>query len=98
MIGGIDGDMMGQIVGGQIGGISKALPQSGCIWPLVHWQVHSALACSPNIMLTENASKATHFRMFISLARHKVIAPVANAAGHSQCGCYHAVANVNPRA
>ena len=41
-MGAMDGPAMGQIVGGQIGGRSIEFWQSGCIWPLTHWQTHSA--------------------------------------------------------
>ena len=44
LIGVIDGDKIGQIVGGQIGGKSMAFWQRGCICPLTHCQMHSALA------------------------------------------------------
>jgi hypothetical protein len=51
--GATDGDMIGQIVLGQIGGKSLALSQCGCIWPLTHWQVQPALAgpAQDNIMM-----------------------------------------------
>jgi hypothetical protein len=38
------GAVIGQIVGGQIGGRSIALSQSGCMLPFTHWQVHPAQA------------------------------------------------------
>jgi hypothetical protein len=43
-IGAIDGVTIGQIAGGQIGGRSIELSQSGRMFPLTHWQMHSALA------------------------------------------------------
>jgi hypothetical protein len=46
----IEGAAIGQIVGGQIGGISIASSQSGCICLLTHSHVHSALALVPIIM------------------------------------------------
>ena len=38
------GGIMGQMVGGQIGGISIELVQSGCIAPFTHWQMQFAVA------------------------------------------------------
>ncbi|MGA7997556.1 MAG: hypothetical protein WCA28_21995 [Bradyrhizobium sp.] len=56
MIGAIDGDVIGQIVGGHIGGISIELWQSGCICPSTHWQTHSAFAWATD---TSNAAAAS---------------------------------------
>jgi hypothetical protein len=36
LIGAIEGPAIGQMRGGQIGGISIALLHSGCIWPSTH--------------------------------------------------------------
>jgi len=43
-MGAIEGEAIGQIVGGQIGGRSSAPLHRGCIWPFTHWQVHPACA------------------------------------------------------
>jgi hypothetical protein len=53
LIGVIEGDIIGQIVGGQIGGKSIAFWQRGCMCPLTHWQIQSAVAA-----LTEKAIMA----------------------------------------
>lgn len=64
-MGAIDGAMVGQIVGGQIGGRSIAFWQSGSICPSVHWQTHSASALQ--IPRSRNATAASCTRMFESL-------------------------------
>jgi hypothetical protein len=57
-IGVTEGAMIGQTVGGQIGGTLIALSQSGCIAPLTHWHVHSALAVPIEIAVIAIASAA----------------------------------------
>lgn len=64
-MGAIDGAMVGQIVGGQIGGRSIAFWQSGSICPSMHWQAHSASALQ--IPSSRNATAASCTRMFESL-------------------------------
>ena len=64
-MGAIDGAMVGQIVGGQIGGRSIAFWQSGSICPSMHWQTHSASALQ--IPSSRNATAASCTRMFESL-------------------------------
>jgi hypothetical protein len=44
LIGASDGDMIGQIVGGQIGSISNVLSHRGFISPSTHWHVQPAYA------------------------------------------------------
>jgi hypothetical protein len=44
LIGAIDGPAIGQMRGGQIGGISSELLHSGCISPSTHSQVQAASA------------------------------------------------------
>ena len=61
LIGVTDGDIIGQTVGGQIGRISIALSQSGCIEPLTHSHVHPALA-----VVAEIAIAAITIAVFIS--------------------------------
>ena len=64
-MGAIDGAMLGQIVGGQIGCRSIAFWQSGSICPSMHWQTHSASALQ--IPSNRNAAAASCTRMFASL-------------------------------
>jgi len=47
-----EGEAIGQIVGGQIGGRSIELSQSGCMCPLTHWQVQPAVAAVDEAVTT----------------------------------------------
>jgi len=58
-MGAIEGEAIGQTVGGQIGARSSALLHRGCIWPFTHWQMHPACACgaisgTPTIVMIQS--------------------------------------------
>jgi len=54
-IGASDGNVIGQMAGGHIGGMSMALPHSGCILPSTHRHVQAASAAELSM---SNASSA----------------------------------------
>ena len=57
LIGAIEGVAIGQMRGGQIGGISSELVHSGCISPSTHWQVHDASARALISSATQRAAE-----------------------------------------
>jgi hypothetical protein len=62
--------MIGQIVGGQIGGRSIEFSHSGCIAPLTHWQVHPASAeLAENHIAVSNSINAAAARNIILPSR-----------------------------
>jgi hypothetical protein len=65
-MGAIDGVMIGQTAGGQMGGRSIAPLQSGCICPLAHWQLQSAHANETSAQLAHKARTA----IVIFMLRH----------------------------
>ena len=67
LIGAIDGAAIGQIRGGQIGGISIELLHSGCISPSTHWHLQDASArtltsAAPQTLTNTAASLITSSR------------------------------------
>ena len=73
LIGAIDGPAIGQMRGGQIGGMSIELLHSGCISPSTHWHVQEASARALSSKADANAQAQQH-------AFHRLILPICRLA------------------
>jgi hypothetical protein len=75
LIGAIDGPSIGQMRGGQIGGMSIVLLHNGCISPSTHWHVHDA---SARALISEaTPTPRPSSTRFIDFALALVAAPAA---------------------
>jgi hypothetical protein len=84
LIGAIEGVAIGQVRGGQIGGMSSELPHSGCISPSTHWQVQDASARA----LISTAIQTAIVTRFIALALSRTPPSTARTSA-AQTGVPH---------